>query len=434
MSSSPPLLRRLSETSTSSKESLINAYEAEEERIINILSRKLEKLREEKIELENVLEAESESHVNRLSREISALRMAQQQQVVNGNGNGSGSISPMETRQPMAIHAHGHMNGSPMEPTAEMMLDAMKRENEQLRSRLVETERDYTRISRLNEIYREELIEHRRRLGLPVDNLIGLASSAQDPWSQPLHRRPSIPPSPSFAPYGNPSVPSARVPIPRPPSQIHRPSHTTSTADSLSTTPPSSSSASLSSQFLFSPPAASRSNATGITTPASGGSMASAAGGTVPRALELTYPSVPPPSLSSSFGDPLSIVSPALSPRVQSAVAPVPIPRANPRPSRDISVSPIDNYSLHNPRGPSLSPRTSLHLQRRSSFERAPWASGDASVSPVRNRSRMASMERGARIAETGSLLRSGSMSGGANSLNGNAAPDELAAARPPGN
>jgi hypothetical protein len=43
MSVSPPL-RRLSETSSSSKESLINAYEAEEERIINILSRKLEKV------------------------------------------------------------------------------------------------------------------------------------------------------------------------------------------------------------------------------------------------------------------------------------------------------------------------------------------------------------------------------------------------------
>ena len=44
MSASPPL-RRLSSTNSSSKESLINAYEAEEERIINILSRKLEQVR-----------------------------------------------------------------------------------------------------------------------------------------------------------------------------------------------------------------------------------------------------------------------------------------------------------------------------------------------------------------------------------------------------
>lgn len=108
-------------------------------------------LREEKIDLENALEAESESHVNRLSREISALRLAQQQTV-----NGSGSLSPVETRLPL--------NGNPLEPSTEMMLDAMRRENEALRGRLIETERDYIRISRLNEIYREELIEHRRRV------------------------------------------------------------------------------------------------------------------------------------------------------------------------------------------------------------------------------------------------------------------------------
>ena len=53
---------------------------------------------------------------------------------------------------------------SGVEPSGEAMLEAMRRENEQLRNRLVDTERDYIRISRLNEIYREELIEHRRRV------------------------------------------------------------------------------------------------------------------------------------------------------------------------------------------------------------------------------------------------------------------------------
>ena len=42
MSHSPPI-RRLS-TAASSREELINAYEAEEERIINVLSRKLEQV------------------------------------------------------------------------------------------------------------------------------------------------------------------------------------------------------------------------------------------------------------------------------------------------------------------------------------------------------------------------------------------------------
>ena len=58
---------------------------------------------------------------------------------------------------------------NPLEPTTETMLDAMRRENEQLRARLVETERDYIRVTRLNEIYREELIEHRRRVSRNFD-------------------------------------------------------------------------------------------------------------------------------------------------------------------------------------------------------------------------------------------------------------------------
>ena len=44
------------------------------------------------------------------------------------------------------------------------MLEAMRAENEALRGRLVDTERDYIRVARLNEIYREELIDHRRRV------------------------------------------------------------------------------------------------------------------------------------------------------------------------------------------------------------------------------------------------------------------------------
>ncbi|KAF5383144.1 hypothetical protein D9615_005016 [Tricholomella constricta] len=159
MSFSPPI-RRLSNTNSSSKEDLINAYEAEEERIINVLSRKLEQLREEKIDLENALEAESESHVNRMARELTALRLAQQ----GGTSNSSLSTSP--EKEP-GLGFRSFMSGrNPGAPSAETMLEAMRRENEQLRSKLVETERDYIRISRLNEVYREELIDHRRRLGI----------------------------------------------------------------------------------------------------------------------------------------------------------------------------------------------------------------------------------------------------------------------------
>lgn len=194
MSLSPPI-RRLS-TSTKREEDLINAYElirtflarailiipcyywrryeAEEERIINILSRKLEQvpqfltppcacridtslqLREEKISLENTLEAESEAHVNRLSRELSVLRLAQQQA-----GTASGADSPEARAGFQAFLAGSSSTGA---LSAELMLDAMRRENEDLRHRLVGMERDYIRVVRLNDVYREELIEHRERV------------------------------------------------------------------------------------------------------------------------------------------------------------------------------------------------------------------------------------------------------------------------------
>ncbi|PCH44768.1 hypothetical protein WOLCODRAFT_124067 [Wolfiporia cocos MD-104 SS10] len=299
MSVSPPI-RRYSSTSSSSREDLINQYEAEEERIVNLLSRKLERLREEKITLENTLEAESESHVNRLSREISALRLAQQQAQVNGNGSGSGS--PVDSR--VGLHS---LYKSFLDPSPEMMLEAMRRENEQLRARLVDTERDYVRISRLNEIYREELIEHRRRLGLSVDNLIGL--SPADPYSQPTHRRTGSTTSGSASVLAVPSPQRSQparsttaVPIPRPPSQIHRPA-ATGISDSESNTPLSSSS---SSPYPFSPSSVSPLPASVTTAATSPPSSAPLAFLPVPGTANstLSYPSVPPPSLSSSFGSP----------------------------------------------------------------------------------------------------------------------------------
>jgi len=158
-------------------------------------------LRQEKIGLENALEAESESHVNRLSRELSALRLAQQQlqaqvgastsmlaqastsrsastsstsigvgvqtpsstEPSSVGSTGVFSLSP-ETETRTGIHAYAGRVHAPPEPSAEVMLEAMRRENEELRRRLVDTEREFVRITRLNDIYREELIEHRRRV------------------------------------------------------------------------------------------------------------------------------------------------------------------------------------------------------------------------------------------------------------------------------
>ncbi|OJA21413.1 hypothetical protein AZE42_01922 [Rhizopogon vesiculosus] len=363
MADSP--IRRLSSASSNNnlkrEENLINAYEAEEERIINVLSRKLEQLREEKIQLENALEAESESHVNRLSRELSALRLQQQQQQQQPHQQSGTNGMPRspDSRVGLPTFLAGR---DPMAPSAEVMLEAMRRENEQLRNRLVDTERDYVRVTRLNEVYREELLEHRRRLGLSVDNLIGLSSA--DPYSQPTHRR-------SISNLSSPSTSVTQtshaahgVPIPRPSSSIHRPANNMSESN----TPLSHSPSSTESPFLFSPltgtnPASYVSNGTHLTTPPSSASLASNSHSTFTIPHMLSYPSVPPPSLSSSYGSP--VVHP------------------------------------EHPMSPVGSSRRSSNA--RGGIERRFVEPGNFRTNG--SQSRRESIERGARIAETGTLI-----------------------------
>lgn len=78
-----------------------------------------------------MLEAENESHVNRLSREISALRAMQLSNNNQTHGQGpSGAAGP-------STSGNGVGNGvSFAMPPQGVMLEAMTRENEALRSRL----------------------------------------------------------------------------------------------------------------------------------------------------------------------------------------------------------------------------------------------------------------------------------------------------------
>jgi len=379
MSLSPPVWRypQVSTSTGKREEDLINAYEAEEEKIINVLSRKLEKLREEKIELENVLEAESEAHVNRLNREISALRLAAAKNGTNGvnggDGTGNNSVPTPALADDLAevrTRRRASLAGLSSSPSTDIVLEALRRENEQLRSRVANMERDYVKLMRLNEIYREELIDHRRRMGMSVDNLIGISNV--EPVSHSRRRR-SISNTTSVSPTVGILAgqilprPMYSVPIPRP-SQIHR-----SMMDQLSeaSTPLSYSPASSSeSPFPLSPGFASVN--TQITSPPSSSlnSNPPLVNGT-PR-LSLTYPTNPPPSLSSSFGSPSAYASPR----------------------REHSSSPVNSFGR-----PDI-------VNRRPSFDRR---FGDSSSTLTRGRSgsRKASVERGARVAETGSLIRS---------------------------
>ncbi|KAG9017982.1 hypothetical protein FRB90_012757 [Tulasnella sp. 427] len=371
-------------------------------------------LKEEKVELENLLEAENEAHVNRLTRELSALRIAQAQQQASSqttdNNDGPSSSVAAGKRPATNGSAAAPIGITPSLPSQNLMLEAMRRENQELRNRLVEYERGYIRVTRMNDIYREELIELRRRLGMPIDNLIGLpAPSSTDIYSQPTHVRPQPTVARTSSPElrsgshagdaefrpGGPSRVGLPIPIARGVGATPRPAQHASSSYPHSATPNTNSPSSLTSTFPFSPTTSPHvpvpgnhhhhhrpggGGGTATSNSSSTGSVAASADdnlispgmvvpssyltqGTTPPSStsplvnvihhggethlqlihQLSYPSVPPPSLSSSLGSPV--------------------------------------YS------------------RRNSFGQNPGTS-------LGSAGRRTSIERGARIAETGSLVR----------------------------
>jgi hypothetical protein len=168
------------------------------------------------------------------------------------------------------------------------------------------------------------------------------------------------------------------VPIPRPSSQVPRPINISSEVS----TPLSHSPSSSDSPFPFSPatstnPASYISTNTNLTSPSTSISLhtdPTMSQGTPFRTL--SYPSVPPPSLSSSFGSPTVIYH---------------------MPHRDHSHSPTEPLSRRN------------STVRRGSIDRGARIAETGSL-----RNRRASFDRGARIAETGTLIarsRAGSQS-----------------------
>ena len=183
---------------------------------------------------------------------------------------------------------------------------------------------------------------------------------------------------------------TSSVPIPRPTSavHIHRPNHLQNSAESntpLSHSP--STESSNDSPFPFSPvtstnPASFVSNNTNLTTPPSSASLNSNPPTPYPGTHALSYPSVPPPSLSSSFGSP---------------TVPYHLPHRDPA-----ALSPVEALS-----------RRGSHSHRRGNYERARMLDSRG-YNQSQSHSRRESVERGARVAESGTLIprsRAGSQS-----------------------
>lgn len=118
-------------------------------------------MKEEKINLERVHEEESEAQVNRLARELAVLRLRQHQQLQQANG----AEDDKGKRSTAGPSTSPQVSGTLFsDPSTDVLLTALQKENESLRSRLASTEQEFIRLTRLNEIYREELIQHRRRV------------------------------------------------------------------------------------------------------------------------------------------------------------------------------------------------------------------------------------------------------------------------------
>lgn len=303
-------------------EALINGYEAEEEMIMNKLSRRLDELRRHEVSMSMAMEVESENIVNRLQRQ---LRVVQGQlaaaQAGSGSTDGGSGQAPGKTRSsdketgfPNAVGLQAFLSGS--DPV--VMGNAV----EALRAEKAEMQHRIDSLSNDNDSLRQELIDLRRRLGIPVDDLVGLGGNKKKSAST-LH--------PALT---NTMLPSNGEPLPSQPISFNRQSAnttgfstSTSSSSDAAQSPLVSYSAAETGATSFSPSpfgSASQHSFSYAVPPPPANTFASPsagyynAGGRIVHpagtgGMPLTYPSVPPPSLSTSLTS-TSAVSPAGSP------------------------------------------------------------------------------------------------------------------------
>ena len=149
----------------STKQALINSYEADEERVYNKLSRQLSALLDQAPSSSSTNGTAADGIIHNPSPSTSASS------VFHGNGfglngsNGQGHDSSHPTGAPWSTN--------PYQPAMDVLLDNLRRENAELRIRVVDVERDYVRVTRLNDSYREELIELRMRVGVAFISILG---------------------------------------------------------------------------------------------------------------------------------------------------------------------------------------------------------------------------------------------------------------------
>lgn len=138
---------------------------------MNRLSRELAALRQRNRELEERLEKAKNNAPGEgptaVSQESQNGRTSSSQAGTNGQRSTNNVPAPTTSGLSSTM-----MGSDPGNPSVLLMLDTLRRENEQLRSRLADTEREFVRVRRLNELYREELIECRTRVSQELHFLL----------------------------------------------------------------------------------------------------------------------------------------------------------------------------------------------------------------------------------------------------------------------
>ncbi|KAJ3130439.1 hypothetical protein HK098_000004 [Nowakowskiella sp. JEL0407] len=145
------------------KGELLLRVEQEEEMITKTLKNKLSQLQREKVEMEIALEQEQEFIVNRLQKQLEALRASQNSNSAFKKWHLSHSPSASSIELPLPT------------PVSPAMVEMMKAENQSLRMKILELEREFEEnVSTFRENYtkaKEEISKLREKQGLPTSDI-----------------------------------------------------------------------------------------------------------------------------------------------------------------------------------------------------------------------------------------------------------------------
>jgi len=171
------------------KGEILQQVEREEEFMTNMLQRRLEKLQQEKIDIENALEQEQEMIVNRLQKQMEVV-MGWNNGVGVGVGVGAGVgaggsesggspvVGRSEPHSPVLQSPVGSLKWRPGHAASssdfskETVVEILKSEVNAARIRIADLEREV--LTRYNQMmgYKKEIVELRKRCGIPVNELM----------------------------------------------------------------------------------------------------------------------------------------------------------------------------------------------------------------------------------------------------------------------